>query len=68
MQESAKQIRCVNKKTNKVRFFSKHLVDNPIWRKNTGFEPQEAPHQNTNAKAVVENMKTDFPKIGKTPA
>lgn len=34
-------VRCVNKTTNKVRYFSKSIVNDPLWRKNTGFEIQE---------------------------
>lgn len=36
----SEQVRCINRDRNKVAYFSKHLVDNPLWRKHTGFEPQ----------------------------
>lgn len=37
-------IRCVNKTTNKVRYFSSTLANDPLWRKHTGFEIQQVSH------------------------
>lgn len=37
-------IRCVNKTTNKVRYFSSTVANDPLWRKHTGFEIQHVPH------------------------
>lgn len=33
-------VRCINRQRNKVQYFSKHLVNDPRWRKMTGYEPQ----------------------------
>lgn len=37
-------IRCVNKTTNKVRYFSSTVANDPLWRKHTGFEIAQIGH------------------------
>ena len=36
------EIRCINRKRNKVGYFSRELVNNAYWRKQTGWERQDA--------------------------
>lgn len=52
---SPNAVRCINRQRNKVQFFSKHLVNDPRWRKMTGYEPQPLPtdpSQGIQAKSV----------------
>jgi len=35
------EIRCINRKRNKVGYFSTALVNNAYWRKQTGWERQD---------------------------
>jgi len=37
------EIRCIHRGRNKIGFFSKLLVEDAHWRKQTGWEPQPLP-------------------------
>lgn len=37
------EIRCINKKTGKVKYFRRWYAESKNWQKNTGFMPEELP-------------------------
>ena len=52
------EIRCINKRLNKIQFYSKALVDNAHWRKVTQIEPaplpvSEQPHEESGQMPIV---------------
>lgn len=55
---SPNAVRCINRARNKVQFFSKHLVNDPRWRKMTGYEPQ--PLDNDPSQGITTEKIKDF--------
>ena len=57
------EVRCINKKTGKVKFFRRWFAFDKNWQRNTGFSPEELPKVASIESQPVINPPVDMPQM-----